>query len=102
MSLFPLETITVTFRGKSFTVKEMTQAEQAKWASDFPAGMKGRGQAMALRAVFTQTQWTEETRPANEAALEAEPAAFIETLAKAILELSGVVMGEDPEEKKAD
>lgn len=98
MALFPIERTTVTFRGKTFTVREMTQAERIRWASGIDAQSSGRGQALALKAVHQNTEWPrKEGEPGpTEAELAEEPAEFIEALAKAILKLSGLAEEDEP------
>lgn len=96
MAIFPLGRTTVSFRGKEFSVRELSagEREQAKKLTaekDVP---------FLHQVVFHQTDWPEDCKPASVYALADEPFEFIETLAGAIFSLSGIMEG--GEEKKAD
>jgi len=83
MSLFPIETTTVTFRGKHFVVREMTAAEKVAWAT----ASKERPQDLLFEAALRQTNWEV---PMTIEQLREEPASLIERLAQAVFDLSDV------------
>lgn len=95
MALFPIQTKTVTFRGKAFTVREMTAEEKAQWAE----ACKDRPTDALFEAARRQTNWES---PMDIGELRKEPAALVEKLATAIFDLSEIelVRPEGSKEKK--
>lgn len=85
MSLFPLQTASVTFRGRSFNVREMTVAEKMEWAR---AVKIDRGVTLTMAAAMCTTCDDGSTMTAE--SMAGEPSQFIERLAEKIFDLSDI------------